>query len=549
MTDQFQLYGNLEILDMTKNTDVQNLVDYLTPGFGPTFAVKSILHNMLRLASIDGTPRCKTVIVEKNYTDSEFLSCYGRFYSYLFMNIPKTCIRLHFFAEKIQPRDIKDLEDRTSYLGYVVLRPISVMPVGRTVLATPANIRDDEFVTTQTSYDVNLSGSRLLINGMPYIQQDGRVAACASAALWMAIYYLSPRYGLPSKSTIEVTELATGYDFTNLKSIPGRGLTIPQMLNALSALGYSPQLYDHPWSKEAKQIIYSCIESKIPALLALTFKEGHHASLAIGHSFRSPDSPQLIREKISDKQEFTYYDNTEWIPQFIVHDDQCGLYGKLRLLPLEDFLKDDTTIDIGKLQLPPGVEPNINEVHCPIEVEYSYYDSYIPQKRVGNLFAIIVPMPPGVSLMAEDAKRKASELLIVTNYLYGSPNLSDIVLRTYLDTSNEYKESLKYRLDMPEWLRSFYRGKPMSKYIWVTEISTKELFDKVAIEERKMIGEIIIDSAASPFTPSFLILHVPEYVMTMNPEDDNFINALKRARKLPDDHPYAHAVRVSPPTK
>jgi len=97
---------------------------------------------------------------------------------------------------------------------------------------------------------------------------------------------------------------------------------------------------------------------------------------------------------------------------------------------------------------------------------------------------------------------------------------------------------------MPEWLRLFYRGKPMPRHIWVTEISTRELFDKERSNERLMLGEIVMDSAASPFTPSFVTLHVPGYVMHMNPEHTDFVPSLQTALQLPDDQPYTHAVRT-----
>jgi len=552
MANRYKLYANLEILDMANNKHIEKLVSHLQPEYGSTHAVQNILYKMLGRGPSGGIAKCKTVIVESDYVDNEFSSCYGRFYYHLFQNISKTCKRLHFFAEPIHRADLPNLECREGYLGYVVLRPISAMPIGRTVLSPMVKSRHKEFILTQEDYKVNLSGSTLSVSGMPFIQQDGRVAACASAALWMATSYLSPKYNLANKSSIEITELATGYDFTQSRSIPGRGLTIPQMLNSLSAMGYSPQLYDHPWPEEAKQTIYSCVESKIPALLALSFKEGHHALVAIGHTFSSPKMPTRHREiiRVNKGHKSTYYDNIEWIPAFIVHDDQGGLYGKLRILQLENFVKKTkkgkatNRIDVEKLPLPPGVEPSTSEVHCPIEVEFSYRDPMFSERRLGNLFAIIMPMPPGVSLLAEDARRKARELMIVTSVLYGSPQLSEIILRTYLDSSNSYKESLKYRDKMPAWLKQFYRGKPMSKYIWVTEISNRDLFDKANVEDRQMIGEIIMDSAASPYTPSFIAIHVPGYVMSMTPGDTNYVEALVRAKNLSDDHPYAHASRV-----
>ncbi|MFC2027878.1 hypothetical protein ACFLU3_04245 [Chloroflexota bacterium] len=548
MTNPYRLYGNLKILDMSKMDHVAQLRALLEPDYGSTHAVQSILFHMLGRDYAGHPDQCKSVIVEREYIDKEFASCYGRFYYRLFMNIPKRCTRLHFFSETIRRIDLANVESTDSYLGYVVVRPISVMPVGRTVLSPEITSRSDEFVLTQSTHEVNLAGSRLFVDGMSFIQQDGRVAACASAAAWMATDYLSQKYSLQSKSTIEITELATGYDFPRFRSTPGRGLTIPEISKSFTAMGYSPQTYDHPWPREARQTIYSCVESKIPAILALSFPEGHHSMVAIGHSFRSPKDPQL--RKVDGKRKLTYYDNTEWVPEFIVHDDQGGLYGKLRILPLEDYVKDDKlTIDTGKLPLPPGVESNTNEVHCPIEVEFSYCDSKFVQsrgeKRIGNLFAIIAPLPPRVSLLPEDAMRKGYELLVVVNSLYKSPNLSGLVLRTYLESANNYKRSLMDRTDMSDWLRKFYRGKPMSKYIWITEISNKDLFDQSAPHERKMFGEIIMDSAASPFTPSFIALHVPGYLMTMDPDDTDYVTSLHKARNIPDDVPYSHALRVT----
>ena len=99
MADQYKLYANLGILHMTRSKDVEKLVSYLEPEYGSTYAVQSILYNMLGRGSNVGISKCKTVIIENDYVDSEFSSCYGRFYYHLFKNISRTCKRLHFFAE------------------------------------------------------------------------------------------------------------------------------------------------------------------------------------------------------------------------------------------------------------------------------------------------------------------------------------------------------------------------------------------------------------------------------------------------------------------
>lgn len=547
MPNGLPLYTNIEILSMTDPGDVNHLISYLEPEYAADYAMKSILDSMeIKIPPLEH-PRCQTVIIEKEYVDRDFASTYSRFYSHLFMDVPKRCIRVHFLSQPLGASDLIDLEEKDAYLGYTVVRPTKALPLGRTVIS--ANVRDPnaEFVLTKAEYSVNLSGSRLKIEGAPFIQQDGRCAACASAALWMATNYLSRKYDLPTRSTVEITELAAGYDFTTSRLMPPHGLTVPQMMNALAAMGYSPQLYDHPYPKEAKRTIYSYVESRIPVILAISLQGGNHAVVAIGHTFRTPTDPELATIQVEGSgQVVTQYENSDWIPEFIIHDDQGGLYGRIRILKLEDYLldDDDETVDTTKLPLPPGIKPAVSEVHCPIELEYPCLAPNPEHKQMANLYAIILPLPPGVSLLAEDARRKAFELLIFTNFLHNSPDLSNLVLRTYLTSSNEFKENLKRRPKMHEGLRAFYRGKPMSRHIWITEISTRELFDKERSDERLMFGEIIMDSAASPFTPGFITLHVPGYVMQMNPDDANFAPCLQKALQLPDDQPYPHEVRT-----
>ncbi len=538
MPTQARLYENLEILNVEDPSDKQILEKLLVPNYGAKLAPQNILYHVLKRLP-NGEPICKTVIVEKEYIDTEFANCYSRFYSRLYMNVPRRCLRLHFFKETITANDIYNVENKT-YLGYSIIRPISITPIGRTVLSPNINSNMDEFILTQSQFKANLSGSNLKAVGVPFIQQDGRVAACASASLWMAISYLAPKFNLLPKSTIEITEAATDYDFTRYRSTPGKGLTVPQMMNALYATGFSPQLYDHPWAEQAKQIIYSCVESKIPAILAITFKEGHHAEVAIGHTFSLPTSPRLTTENIQGGGQFSYYDNTAWIPEFFIHDDQSGMYGKLRVLNLLDFVTDPAspdTIDTNKLPLPTGTDLRTSDIHCPIEIEFPYLVNGTTQikKELGNLFAIILPLPPGVSLLPEEATRKVRQLVLITSRLLGVPITSELILRTYLESSNEYKASLINRLDMADWLKSFYRGRPMSKYIWISELSNKQLFNQVNRQDRKMFGEVIIDSAANPYTPSFIAAHIPGYIFIMKPEENDYVNAMSSVIAITDD--------------
>lgn len=86
--------------------------------------------------------KCKTIIVEEHYTDKDYLDDYLHFYATCHYPYPKTCKRLHFFNEKIEYDDVITGEESVTssdklndhYLGFVVVRPIQHIAIGRTVL-------------------------------------------------------------------------------------------------------------------------------------------------------------------------------------------------------------------------------------------------------------------------------------------------------------------------------------------------------------------------------------------------------------------------------
>ena len=131
MANGFQLYPNIEILSMSDPNDVARLISYLNPEYGVDYAMQSILDCLeIRIPPLE-RPRCQTTVIEREYVDRDFASCYTRFYSHLFMDIQKRCIRAHFFSEPLGASDLADLEAKGSaYLGYTVLRPTKALPLG-----------------------------------------------------------------------------------------------------------------------------------------------------------------------------------------------------------------------------------------------------------------------------------------------------------------------------------------------------------------------------------------------------------------------------------
>ena len=76
---------------------------------------------------------------------------------------------------------------RSSYLGYVVVRPQPSVPIGRTVLrpegASPATMN----AWVQSRYGAHVMGMSLKVEGLAFQQQDRAVGACATTAVWTAL--------------------------------------------------------------------------------------------------------------------------------------------------------------------------------------------------------------------------------------------------------------------------------------------------------------------------------------------------------------------------
>lgn len=86
----------------------------------------------------------KSVLVEPYYFDRDYLAEFSAFYGTSSRGYPNICQRWHFFGEKLSRKTLRLLLGgnlrvksrlQSSYFGFSVVRPISVAPLGRTVLS------------------------------------------------------------------------------------------------------------------------------------------------------------------------------------------------------------------------------------------------------------------------------------------------------------------------------------------------------------------------------------------------------------------------------
>lgn len=438
-----------------------------------------VLSNVLNTAKILG---CQTIIIEKEYLDQDYLEEYSAFYCKSFEDYSQKTQRLHFFKEHIEHDDFENLSNK-NYLGYSVVRPLDSYRTGKTILKSPYDDGNMHFTTCNAIFSTNLAGSNLEVQGTPFIQQDTNVNICAQASMWIASYYMHQKYGYSRFYPPDITRFATRYSSVGP---PRVGLHTDQVIIALRDMGYQVAKFTGNYSRkkgidEAKLLIYSYVKSKFPVILVIKASpEDYHSICVVGYNYnikRIPSSKKLCCPHIID--------------HFYYQDDAIGPYCTLY-----------------KNNPPKG--------------SFSIKD---------NLLKIIVPLPKQITLQADDVYKRIPSLLnmgILNNYIvqifrqekliFSQKEFSGLICHFYLRKSSDFKTSLPK--EMNHYFRLKYKAMLLPKYIWVVEITKKDLFNSPLSRKRKIVGEILIDSTADRNDTgplSYLSIHLYGRMITRKP--------------------------------
>lgn len=288
----------------------------------------------------------KTILVENNYFDRDYLEDYAAHYARCFHRYRRRCTRLHFFSDEIRKEQFLALLRRESvppatnnlqlaYLGFLVVRPLPSTIIGRTCLKTYSS-EDRRCFPTTRRYEVNLFGFSLSVESLAFQEQDQAVAACATSALWSAFQKTGLLFQHPIPSPVDITRAANERFPMSSRGIPSQGLTPEQMAGAIRSVGLEPFLIDTSDPRTLKQIVYAYVNAHIPILFLFKLYRvdssgkscflGGHAVTVTGFSVPS-DAP---------------IEADPWrcqrIDKIYVHDDQVG--------PFARMVFDDKPVDI-----------------------------------------------------------------------------------------------------------------------------------------------------------------------------------------------------------
>jgi hypothetical protein len=294
----------------------------------------------------------RTYVVEGHYVDRHYVDEFAFYYSRMLSPPPNTVRRIHLFAhefteaafadmlaESLQSEDTrKAVEKRLvapvagsdigGYLGFSSIRPLSSVPVGRTVLS---RLPDSDggiprHIWATNEHFVHLGCLRLRVEGLAFQQQDAAVGACATAALWSALVRVARQEGMRAPTPAEISDAALRSPRVMGRLLPANtGLTVQQLCDATRTFGFTPEVtYAFTRPEAFVATLHTYLLSGIPMVLALRGDGGGHAVTAVGFQMSGSEHPALQTSVPVRSSRLT---------KLYVHDDRLGPYARAMIEP------------------------------------------------------------------------------------------------------------------------------------------------------------------------------------------------------------------------
>lgn len=425
--------------------------------------------------------QAKTIVVEENYIDHDYLDDFTAYYVKCFHSYPRHTRRLHFFsapfdgikfAAVLRGEDSETLKSlKSGYLGFVVVKPLPQTLVGRTCLTTyPSENGRRQFPSLQ-DYAANLFGIDLIVKTLAFQEQDSVVAACATSALWSAFQGTGQIFHHWIPSPAEITRIAANHipeehpqGLPQTRGMPNKGLTATQMAHAIRGVGLEPYLVGSSNLTLLRATAYAYLRARIPMILVFALEEvfgngapcafiGRHGVAITGYSL-GDDQPTLIENtKVNLK--------ACRIDKLYVHDDQVGPFARMGFLPngrldTSWFVRQNRTVQASPQFL---LIPLYNKIRIPY----------------GSILDAMIDLGAVIDLLIAQVMTAGAW---VTEW--------DI----YLITVNDYKSEVLNSTTLKSDAREEILSRNLPKYLWRATVLLDDkmeldfLFDATDIEQR-----------------------------------------------------------------
>jgi hypothetical protein len=404
------------------------------------------------------------LLAESPYVDKVYRDSYYHYYSSKLLKYRRDCVRISLFEGQIEETDFwkeeKQADLQEKYRGFIVLRPTDPFIIGRSIIS-PKALKFSNFLCCTTKFNTTANNLKFTVDAFPHSSQDTETISCAETSLWAVMEYFSNKYSdykpvLPSKIIETLNKVSSE------RQVPSKGLNITQISFSLKEFGFGTRIYDRNQYKDDFDSLLSCyIESGIPLIVAIINNTGKiaHALLAIGNEKTNDGHVDAIAsmainnadlKTIVTAKSITIFDYADIEKDFIFVDDNQPVYQR------------------AKISSPAA----------------HYID---PEWHSCKIYYFIVPLYTKIYLEAFEAKNFVLRFLIT-----GPEPIADnsqILLRFYLASSRSFKNSISKNATIQIDFKGLLLEASMPKFIWVAEISTKDL-----IKQKKANGMVILDA-------------------------------------------------------
>ncbi|MFA5263778.1 MAG: hypothetical protein WC378_08110 [Opitutaceae bacterium] len=476
---------------------------------------------------------CVTAVFEFSYVDKDYQDEFAAYYAKAFKGYPARCVRIHFFATHVPPHTRFKLHKyAAAYRGYLIIRPTDLQRLGRTLLPPTITDADRQFVHCVAPFKAHILGQIFHIEGMPFMQQDTQVGACAQASLWMIARYFSARFGLREYLPSQINNLAKAGLAMGRPLPADRGLTAWQMLDALQGMGIEATGYnidqndnvsthidtafpveplqpdnanladyrrqfERRRSAKLADIAYRYIESGLPVI----FQTHNHAFVGIGHTY-DPEINAIVA--------------IQRIPAFIVHNDAEGPYLELPLFGSSSSALSFPEV-IGLIAVLPR-EVTLRGEEAETRARTVIGELVKPKREDGSVnpfySAIEASRPDLVPLLGK---------LEFRTYLVASAHFQASITQDIVN--KRFGPALGYRLLVLDYPR----------YVWITEVSSSDLLNKPNRSDRRCIGRVIVDSTAPAHTRGEMVVHFCDLALFIGRND-----GAQKISHFPNSSPFTH---------
>lgn len=415
----------------------------------------------------------KTILVERNYIDRDYLEDFASYYVRCFKDYPHVCSRLHFFDiafsradfEKILTgADSRDLSK--SYLGFVVVKPLPETIVGRTCLRTYGDDGGRRHYPGVRDYEANVFGITLKAeHTLAFQEQDKVAAACATSALWSVFQGTGKLFQHPIPSPAAITKAATFHWPRDTRSLPNNGLKVTEMAHAIRDVGLEPQLVGAGRSDLLRGNAYAYLRAKVPLLLIVHLYDapdrmvkfrteigydgaygylGAHAVAVTGYSLGLPEPVALGSNGMLVK--------AARINKLYAHDDQVGPFARMEFVNAKIESEDGKTVQDAQI------------------LDTSWRNERDKQPTIVALPEnLLIPLYHKIRIPYESVLRilmRFDALLEWMRSIKCSPLGSRIEWDIYLSTVNDFKTDIRNSSALCERCRRDILLQPMPKFLW-----------------------------------------------------------------------------------